>query len=504
MFLFLWMRWLRSRKVLYFFFISISSIVYPVSFATIAFGITIWIPVGLYVLFELIEHRSDRKVVFRILFQFLIGCTFWVIVNIWWIFPLLTNTASTLLQMGNFDNLAILKGVSQYFKNRDVLLLRQSYYFSENNINEQFRSGFYLSPQAYLLSLIALVFVTIGAFTSFGKKYFKYLTVLLILSWFLIKGANRPFGVEFYGFLFSKLSVLQMFRNPYEKLGLMFVVPYTIFFSLGVHLIGQKLKRFKMLFFGLTIFFICGVLVWPMWTGKVYADFVRLKIPQEYEEINQLINMDKSDVRILNLPPINGEGSRFSWGYEGVVPYDFLFDKPTIARNIFVGSYYQEIFDAFSDSDISKIDATLDNLNIRYLILHKDMDFTFNGSLDPKIVEKIINNSQNFEFITSIGNLSLYKYVSNNVGTRITAFPHVSLEFSYEIKSPTKYVVKVTNAKKPYKLIFKESFHENWEARIGNEKIAQHFKPYDYANGWEISKLGSYDIVIVFKIWPWD
>jgi len=84
--------------------------------------------------------------------------------------------------------------------------------------------------------------------------------------------------------------------------------------------------------------------------------------------------------------------------------------------------------------------------------------------------------------------------------------------------NPTRYKVFVTEAKSSFPLIFSESFHKNWQAKIQGSRIDDddHFMANGYSNGWLINTVdvcennnkckintdGSYDIEITIKYWP--
>ncbi len=68
-------------------------------------------------------------------------------------------------------------------------------------------------------------------------------------------------------------------------------------------------------------------------------------------------------------------------------------------------------------------------------------------------------------------------------------------KISYERINPTKYLIKVENATSPYILVFNERFSQFWKVSLGEN---EHFTVNGYANGWKISKLGSYDITLEY------
>lgn len=71
-------------------------------------------------------------------------------------------------------------------------------------------------------------------------------------------------------------------------------------------------------------------------------------------------------------------------------------------------------------------------------------------------------------------------------------------EVNSKMLSLTKYLVKVKNAKEPFWLVFSETFHPLWEAKIGQEKITP-VKLFSLINGFYINETGNFEITIEFS-----
>ena len=72
----------------------------------------------------------------------------------------------------------------------------------------------------------------------------------------------------------------------------------------------------------------------------------------------------------------------------------------------------------------------------------------------------------------------------------------------WEKQNSTKYKLKISGNKKPFILVFSESFNPHWQAFVGNEKIADesHMLVNGYANAWIIDKEGNYDMEISYSL----
>ena len=77
----------------------------------------------------------------------------------------------------------------------------------------------------------------------------------------------------------------------------------------------------------------------------------------------------------------------------------------------------------------------------------------------------------------------------------------VAPDITYEQIDPTSYVVTVSNARNSFMLVFSEIFNSGWYASFENgESInsSDHHLINGYANGWEVSRKGSYKIMLQF------
>ena len=256
---------------------------------------------------------------------------------------------------------------------------------------------------------------------------------------------------------------------------------------------------------GILLIFICGVQVWPMWTGDVFPDYYRVKVPDYYQQANLLINEDRSDGRILSLPMVRDEGVRYDWGYIGIEPSEFLFDKSTISKTLFskyndVG--YRQIYNALSIE--GGYDNFLDQSNVKYLLLHNDMDTEFSLASPSAEIKAVLKKNPKISLLGHVGELTIYRYDGTNNSQLIVAEGSNPPQLSYKKVSSREYLARVEGADSPFKIILKNVYNPNWKASIGGEKVNSHLVALGYANGWEIDRKGDYTINIRFKVWPWE
>jgi hypothetical protein len=410
----------------------------------------------------------------------------WAITNLWWLYPfLLYRDGANNTTINSNSNFQSLIEVSKYYPSTEVLTLKQKYMFGPNSPIYEYYNRDYIQP----LVLGILVFTILGLFSSKKKWFFIF---LFVLGWFVSKGSNGPLGYEFFSFLLKQVSIFQIFRNPYEKFGVVFVLGYAVLFALGLSRIKNWIVRYGLLFA------FCGILTKPMWDGTIYMYTKNIHVPVDYKLADKFISDNSNfDSRILHLPVLNGSVARYTWGYVGEEPAEYLFSNTSISKH-----YYNPILDQIYEKAAKTLDPNLLNqLNISHLVVHKDrINDKNSGGLT------LVNQSDSlpsidkkeFKVELQLPNLDVYSRIGYMPKTRVS---FLDFDGEYEVirTSNHKYKIKVINSKSPYVLILANTYDKHWKSTEG-----KHVKIYDFANGWEIDRLGSYDIDIIFKIWPWE
>lgn len=502
LFLYLVMCWMDKGKLNILPIFILSNFLFAFTYGHPAYIITLWVPVLLYALINIFSNEY-KYIRFNNLGRILIIILIWIVINIWWLYPYFTIGSGSLSSISSWQtNLESLKGISGGLKYSDLLSLYHGIYMGVNG-----PWGMWYQPLLIkILTFITFSIVGLGYVINRKKIFSKYLIILALVGWFVCKGTKWPLGYEFYKLLFSISPASAALRNPYEKFGIVWLLPYSIYFGLGVFWLYKRYKpKLGKIIAGTILFLSCGVLVWPMWTGKVFSDSQKVQIPQYYKDTNTFLNNKKDDLRVLSLPMLPGDGVKYTWGYEGVEPSEFLFDKSTIAkilRSKYPDNKYWALYNKFIKGEIDE--EFLNQMNIGYFVLHNDMDYKAHGASSSAEVKSILANNPNAIYLQNIGELEIYEYKTFK-DQRLFLIKGINTpEYNYQKKYTTKYILNISNATDPYDVIFKTSYDVNWEARINGAKIENHFVVYDYANAWKIDKKGDYTIDIVFKIWPWE
>lgn len=384
---------LKTRKYIFSFFIALASSVLATAFGFLTFIIVYWLVIIIYCIYAIIFAKDKTNTAFfGIKFTFL---TFilWYLINAWWLMPLFLSAGSVYTAgiSGIEENLGTLLGVSRNFT-PDILirLLQRTYFFDPSAF-----SPVYSSLVFQLISWIPVVFVLFGTVKIFKDKLieFKFFFILLILGLIVSLGANFPFGWLFVE-VFKKLTVLQAFRNPFEKFGLVLILGYSPIFAYGLVSFFEG-KKYKNSAVSAVLILICGIFAWPMWTGRVVAGpdkNIGISVPSYYKDLQEWLNINNEDYRLVMTPIWSGDGAFYQWNgsrYQGSDPMVFILDYPTISsstRTPFVYDFITNIRKYMERVDIA---PALSLLRAKFLVDRKDAIF---------ITEKEKNQ---YKFLTS-------------------------------------------------------------------------------------------------------
>ncbi len=326
----------KRKSLLFAIFIVLASVIFSIAFSYLTFIIVFWLILFICLLF----NRSVFGMIFFLATFFL-----WAVVHAWWLMPLLSSSSSiySVGISGSEENLGTLLGVSRNFT-PDILirLLQRTYFFDPSAFSTVYSSFLF-----QLISILAPVFLLVGFIKIIKNRNFefKFFVVLLILGLIVSLGANPPFGQVFVMF-FKQFPVLQAFRNPFEKFGLVYVLGYSMIFAYGLVSFFAG-KKYKNLAIATVLILICGIYAWPMWTGRVIAGpdkKIGLSAPSYYKDLQGWLNESNEEYRIFMTPLWSGDGAFYQWGesrYQGSDPMIWLLSQPSIS-NIHSAPFYSE------------------------------------------------------------------------------------------------------------------------------------------------------------------
>lgn len=487
--------------------------------------LVLFAPVFVYLIYYLLTTKSRAEYAYALGFSVLF-LLFWLAANSWWIIPYYKTGVEVYSQSlsGTEANVGSLIGVSRQYPLPSLIrLMHDGYFYEARYYGDSYSSPLFIAV-SWLIPVVSLVSVTV-----FRKlAHFKFYALLFFLGLFVSLGANAPLGWLFT-FLFKNIPILQAFRNPYEKFGIVYLLAYTPFFALGTVIVANRVSlhlknlwRNKLSSSHMTIavlvVLISGIFVWPMWMGRFAGGYKInpwVEVPDYYRTADDWLRERGGDFRILQAPLIPGEGIRYTWenSYQGAEPSEYLFAASSIGRNTGRNKIYYNIllerFDSFQanvfgpDPDTSnsafrskELYQELEKLAVRYIVLHRDLDESIAGSKSPEETAVFLEKQPRIKKVKTFGELDVYEVDISDRAARIYS-PDVQTEFIRY--SPTHYEVDIKDSKGEVELYFLDLFDTGWEAFVGGEKVSEYYRVFDYANAWKINKKGDYKVTIKYK-----
>lgn len=480
-----------------------------------------WVIILIYLLFYILKNKKRQEIFFS-LFYFFSLFFGWVLVHMWWINIFIKTSSNQFSAQLNstIENLDAFRGISKDYQLPSLLrLIHEGYFYRDQKYGGSYPSALFMFI-SWIIPLTLLF--SIQSFKK--KKYFLFFSILFLFSLFICSGGNFPSGWLFF-FIVKTFPVFQVFRNPFEKFGVVLTIAYAPFFAIGAIALSNKIARlfkktslsFIILSFMMVLFF--GIFLWPIWTGQ-FAGGLKfnpwVKVPDYYKSLDNWLNEQKDDGRIIHFPINGGDGLKYSgweYSYQGIEPGEYLFDRPSIGKN---GQsfklYYKFLLDRFNkftpqtlgpDPDFSNSEfkseylyEELAKLNVRYIILHLDIDPNLGNFGEAKPVADYLKTQENINKISSFGKLDIYKV---DIPENIHLIYSPQIDLNYSKINPTLYNVVVKNAEKEFDAYFLENFDPNWEFYINGQKIESHERLFSYANKWKIKKLGTFNATIKYK-----
>lgn len=366
---------LNKRKYIFAFFLTFATLIFSTAFTFAHFIMVYWFGLVVTIIFWVINSAQKKK-------NFLFGSSFfilsfflWIITNFWWLQVYIPVNNFATEHLGSFEgNLNSLIGVSRNFTPDLVMRLLQKSYFSDVG----YYGKIYVSLPFQLISLLLPFFLIWGLvkLIKTGQlKAYGFFIILFTLGLFVSLGANPPLGRLFI-WLFKKTSLLQPFRNPYEKFGIVYTLGYAPLFAAGIVYFFQN--RFKK-WGPITVLVItCVIFVWPIWNGRIFAGIDKKigdPIPSYYQDLNEFLNKNSKDFRIFMTPMWKEEIATYLWKdtiYLGFDPTLFLLNQPAIATNL--QGFYTYDFILYLRRYMERVNLSpvLSLLRAKYLIDRED------------------------------------------------------------------------------------------------------------------------------------
>jgi hypothetical protein len=479
--------------------------------------------------------KISKDLVLKLLILFALS----LLVNFYWILPLLTQVRSGVGTLTT-SNILDLAWWLQHSSNPLTSTIR----LIQGNGDQFFPGNFpylrfeFLKEYFILLSFLPFLLVIFSIAQKKIKKglYWSFLSVFILL----VMGTARvrfPFE-KINNFLFQ-LPGLNTLRG-YEKFAIF--IPFVMAVLLLFFLIQSRKKVYYK--FSVAIFCIVLLLPLPFYAGKIQQNmsfiFARekvkdyrtaeysflVKIPEEYYEIQSVINNDPEEFKIASLPynviGSIGWANYPEWKLQGEDVTKLLYNKIAIDPNNF---YFNQWLFAreFNQSNYDPvwIVELLGILNTKYIIFHKDVAEEFTNATEEKI--EYLEKSQAIKKIEENDYFNLYQisdqfrvpYVFGSeenlaiqespekINNTFSDLKEDIKKVNFNRVNPKKISVSLGDNFSRNYLILNEPYDSDWKAfyKKNGEKKKKlvHVNSLGYANGWKIeSNMKNGEVVIEY------
>lgn len=428
-------------------------------------------------LYYVLRFKFEPK---EIPYVLVLPLTIVLLVHSFWILPLVIFPTN--LIPAGFDSVAGAKFFSFAFFENSLSLLHPNW---PENI---FGKTYFMRPEFIGLPILAfasLIFIKIRN-KSFDGRIIIFFSLLALVSAFLGKGANEPFG-GLFSFLFEHIPGFSIFRDPtkfYSLVSLSFAVliPFTLI---------KLSEKFKSKFPQITA--VLFIAFWLFSLRLIFAgeqNFFKIhKIPESYVQLKDfIVNQDKF-FRTLWIP---------SWQRYGY----FSDVNPAIGR----GEIFKESSAAGMLRELNNKDSVkkLQNLSIKYVIVPEDSIgeiYLEDRKYSKKIYQQTLGETEKLSYLgepVKFGEIAVFevpnskdRFYLNNVRATLT----------YKFINSTEYRVRLENIKSGDILVFSENFDKYW--MIYNSKFKIHSSKLNGLNSFALPESGSYEIKVYYKPQKW-
>lgn len=435
-----WWQWMRKGDFIFLTLFLLTNFAFSYMFGNLTSFIVIWILCFMATLSETIFPWQGKKAFLRISYKFIVGFVLFLLTNLWWLIPVFTVSTGVLSeQHSSEDNINTLVSLGkQTILPYSLQYANPFYLFYRQELGQIYNTFVFL-----IIPWIPITIIILGLLLSLKKKYlasfaFAYLFVIIIS-----KGVAAPFGHVFIPLL-TNIFILGVLRNPFEKLGILLPFLGSILFVVGVEgLFVYLVKKWGLDFSRIMI---GGVLLsliiygWPIFSGKVFdkQDYPLLvNVPPTYAAADKWLKFQKEvGGSILHLPYPSKGVLTYNWehGYHGVEINEILFTAyPSITRDIGFKrvdatlSKLSYLFNKPFSENKKQVLKLIQDLDIRYIILHKDTvgddlatygkDIRLNNPIE---IEGALNSFFFLERPEIFGDLAVYKVKSLYYGEKIS------------------------------------------------------------------------------------
>jgi len=405
-------------------------------------------------------------------------------VHAYWIVPFIVNTL--VVSSGEvyaWNASWVLTWYSKIANYINIISFRQ--YF--NTISIQLFSTPIVSIY-YILWLLSLIFVLIKSKKWERNTSFIFLLFILYFLFFNISlWPNSAITGLTFQFLWDNVSVFQFFRSFTRFI--IILIPLTLLIY-AIYIKVNWIKNKYIIWAIIASFFFH----YPLLTWDLKWVIPKMKIPQEYNEINNFLNSYDWNKNIISYPNINYETYTWSISSSEKMRQDYYLKEYFINANtihnrtsLWLNKKSEDFRIIFSNRINEYLAQYLWDNSIDLVLIHKDSINIFNWEIVPyeEFYNYFINNSN---VLIDNEYYSLFQIENSNNTISLDNW-----KINIEKLSSVKYNLNLTLDNEQDILRFYRNFDANWSVfdTNGNKLNIEQRKHNEVFNKWmfEITKL---------------
>lgn len=438
-----WKLWIKKGNSLFLLLFLLTNLIASYMFGTLAYVFPFWLLMFLLAIAEIFLPWENKTHFIEVLGRVILGLVIWVLFNSWWLIPVLTVSQGVASQQHSiWESIATLISISkQAILPYSLQMVNSFYLFAQAELGDIYKSFFFR-----LIPWIGVITIFYGIFFALRKNHLAAYVLIYFVIILLAKGTSEPFGQPFL-LLFSKFFVFGLLRNPFEKIGILLPLISSILFVVGVEgffsRFGKNLGTKLIL---VVLLVVIGIFYFPMYQGTILGKIGQpnyVDVPQSYKEadrwLNQKVHQDSIvDGKILHLPLTRSDIATYKWkyGYHGIESSATIFSSlPSLSHGLNIS----RIDDALTALSLifykpfnlhqDKILKIVQDFNVRFIILHKDLDWLGGDTYSPFETEKVLNSLKFINKEAEFGDLVIFKIKDEFFSPKIELKNNISLVY---------------------------------------------------------------------------
>jgi len=418
--------------------------------------------------------------------QILLLVLFFLILNSYWLLPLFINQNQGAIDVIGSEDLSVFatnREIKNIFATTAMMygFWRQDAYALPTDI----------IPNIILIAIfVVLVYLCISGYISSKDEYKTPVLILGLISLFLAVGIAHQLTKPIFTFLFNNFPFFKALREPNKFVGIL-VIMYCYLGALGVDSLLKHKSKLKYLSYGILVL---PFIYTPVMFGSFWGQVHSTQYPSDWYYVNDYLNKNGQDFNSLSLP------WHMYMDYHWINNNDkraanlarIFFDKPVITGdNVELGSINSHSISKRSgyiesliyNSSVGNLGRKLQILNIKYILLAKEIDYGNYLYLLNQSDLKLVINSTNFYVFRN--KVKVNKFYQSDDLVMLEPLGYVQdTKIKYKIDTPQRKYV-----------IFAEDYNPYWQLGSQTPLTGYPVNAFEY-NGDDVLRFKRFNLIL--------